>query len=111
MLITPAEAQMRLLNRYGINKSPMTGDLVSASEELRENAPFVEGVDLDNPPDGLLDWVALRALTLSEDEPGPVTEDSMNPFTRRYAVPEHTQNGKRLERLLRPYLAHKGSVR
>lgn len=110
MYLTPGESQIRLLNRYNIDKAPMIGDLVSASEELREHAPFVADVDLDNPPDALLDWVALRALVLSEDEPGAVVEDSMNPFTRKYAAPEHTQNGKRLERLLRSYLAHKGRV-
>lgn len=111
MYLTPEQARLTLVERFGIDKSPMIGDLIAASEELREYAPFVDGVDLDGElPDTLLDWVALRAHVLSEDEPGPVTEDSMSPFTRRYARPEATQNQKRLERLIAPYLAHKGRI-
>ena len=82
-----------------------------AGEDLRDRAPFVEGVDLDGDlPESLKDWVALRAHVLTEDEPGAVTEDSMSPFTRKYATPEHSQNQKRLERLLKPYLAVRGRV-
>jgi len=110
LYMTPEEARLTLVDRFGIDKSPMIGDLVAASDELRERAPFVESVDLDDPPDALLDWVALRALVLTEDEPGAVTEDSMSPFTRKYARPEATQNQKRLERLIRPYLSHRGRV-
>ncbi len=110
MYLTPTEAATRLSQKYSIDATVLIGDVIIASEELREHAPFVADVDLDNPPDGLLDWVSLRAHVLSEDEPGPVTTDNMSPFSRTYARPEHTRNGKRLERLLRPYLAHKGRV-
>lgn len=111
MYLTPTEAATRLSQKYSIDATVLIGDLIIASEELRAMAPFRSDVDLEAPPSELLDWVSLRAHVLSEDEPGAITEDSMNPFTRRYAQPEHTQNQKRLQRLLAPYLAHKGRVR
>lgn len=110
MYMTPSEAATRLSEKYSITATVLIGDLIAASEELREHAPFVEGVDLEAPPSELLDWVALRSHVLTEDEPGAVVEDSMSPFTRKYARPEATQNQKRLERLIRPYLAVRGRV-
>lgn len=112
MDMTPEQARTRLNDRYGIDKAPLIGDLIMAGEDLRAEAPFKANanVDLDNLPDALLDWIALRAHVLTEDEPGPVTEDSMSPFTRRYAAPEATQNQKRLQRLIAPYLSRKGRI-
>lgn len=110
MYMTPEQARERLSARYGITDTPLLGDVIAASEDLREMGPFNKDVDIEEPPDSLLDWVALRAHVLSEDEPGAVTKASMTPFSRTYARPEKTRNGKRLEALVAPYLRRTGRV-
>lgn len=114
MYMTQGEAATRLRERYGIEATLAIGDVMLASEALRDSGPFVADVDLDEEdsplPYALLDWVALYAHTIKEDEPGAVLTDNMAPFSRTYARPEMTRNGKRLARLIAPYLRHTGRV-
>jgi hypothetical protein len=108
----PAEAQTRLLNRYGIDATLYIGDVLAASEELRSMAPFVEGVDVDDPdtlPDALLDWVALRANELRKGITGPPPASRVK--AGNVTVDLRLQDQDATKRgLLAPYLKHKGRV-
>ena len=108
MYLTPSEARTRLQERYGIETTVYIGDLIMASEELRSRAPFVEGVDLSDPPDSLLDWVALCAYELGNYEQ-PVSSVGAGDVSLSYRD-SPTRNQRRLQRLLAPYLAVRGRV-
>lgn len=112
MYLTPTEATLRLIDRYGIEATLYMGDVLAASEDLRERGPFVEAVDLTEEttplPDALLDWVSLRAYQLSEeDEPG-VESESVRGTSITYARPMQSQTERRLERLVGPYQLRTG---
>jgi hypothetical protein len=106
----PAEAQTRLLNRYGIDATLYIGDVLAASEELRGMAPFVEGVDLDGElPESLYDWVALRANEFRQTITGPPPASSIK--TGDVTVQLELGKGHRdLHKLVYPYLKRKGRV-
>lgn len=113
--MTPGDAQTRLQDRYGIETTVYFGDLLGAGEELRERGPFVADLNLDNPPDALLDWVALRAHTLAADESVSITSESVGDISANYGDSsgtggQLTQNERRLQRLISPYLARRGRV-
>lgn len=110
MYLTPEQAAARLRDRYGIESKPYIGDLIAASDMLEDQAPFKDSKILEDPPDALLDWVSLYAHAIKEDEPGAVMSDSMAPFSRTFARPEMTQSGKRLARLIAPYIRRTGRV-
>lgn len=104
MYLTPTEATLRLIGRYGIEATLYMGDVLAASEDLRERGPFVETVDLDGElPDALLDWVALRSYQLSEDDDPAIQSEGVRGTSVTYARPMQSQTERRLERLIVPY--------
>ena len=103
------EAEDRLLNRYDVEATLQSGDVLAAELALGGLAPFTADVDLANPPDALLDWVALYALQLSDGWPGPIVGDSMSPFSTHYARPEPNKHAKRSRELVASYLKRTGA--
>jgi hypothetical protein len=112
MYMTPGEASIRLQERHGIATELFIGDVLAASEELRGMAPFVEGVDVDDPdtlPGAVLDWIALRAHEFRQTITGPPPASSIK--TGDVTVQLELGKGHRdLHKLVYPYLKHRGRV-
>jgi hypothetical protein len=112
MILTPQKAQLRLLDRYGIDTTLYTGDVLAASEDLRERGPFVEGVDPEDPgtlPDALLDWISLRANEYRQTITGPPPATKIR--TDDVSLDLEVRDGERaLNSLLSPYLRRTGRV-
>ena len=129
--LTRAEAASRLTDPetgYGFTAEEAGvisgGDLRAASDELDAMGPFVDspsdptqerqwprnapGSSGPGMPDAVLDWVALRAYQLSSDDEPPVRSEGAGGVSVSYAVPKLSQSGKRMERLLAPYLLWTG---
>lgn len=105
MHLTPSQAQTRLSQRYGIATTLLIGDLMAASDELDELAPFRADVNLTTPPDALLDWIALRAAELArESAPKSVTVQGVSVTPAEMGV-----SATRRRALIGPYLKRSGT--
>lgn len=108
-------------DRYSVPEATVDGlddgDVLVAGAAFDALAPFTPEVAMsldEDPtgatlPDALKDWLALKALALAVDEPGPITSEGMGRSSTTYASPEHTQSGKRLLSLIAPYLKRTGA--
>lgn len=128
--LTEEEAEARLDERYGIAAAPLIGDLEIASSELDSLGPFI-GTQLvtdgtqtlafprsenpdgttnaqTDPPDAILDWVALNAYRISVDDPPAITSRSARGLSESYAYPKGSQNERRMAYLLAPYFLRMG---
>lgn len=127
--LTEDQAEERL-ERFRIAGAPSEGDLDIASSELDSMAPFIgtklvtdgtqalafprnENPDgttsaLTDPPDAILDWVALNAYRLSVGDPPAITSRSARGLSESFAYPKSSQNDRRMEYLLEPYLLRMG---
>lgn len=105
MYLTPQQATSRLSERYGLDSTPYIGDLIMAGEELHGLAPFKPTVDLDDPPEALIDWVALRAheLRRGREDPPPASRISAADVTVWVDNTRQTMSG-----LITPYLRYTG---
>ena len=98
------------------------GDADIASDKLDASGPFLGEKydpaqarqfprtylrDGDVPgavPDGVLEWVALRAYRLSEDDEPAIASEGIGDIRVSYATPKLSQATERMTGLLRPYL-------
>lgn len=120
--LSDTEAAARLQDRYNITAAPVLGDLEAASGELdasplvgwrydlNQEREFPRSVTLAGDvegevPEAVLDWVALRAYQLLEDESPAVQSEGARGVNVSYAEPKLSQTEKRMKRLLAPYLA------
>lgn len=121
--LTNAQIQARLSTRFSVSATITAGDADIASAELDAAGPFIgekqsttqerafprslnpDGSENTDPaiPEPVLDWVALRAFQLSEDEAPAVTSESALGFRASYANPKLSQSQARMIRLLAPY--------
>lgn len=124
--LTTEEARVRLSD-YGITPGlpdgqPFAGDLRAASEDLDSLAPFTgfaypeqerefPRIGQDSVPDGVLDWVALRALQLSADEEPAVRSEGAGGVRVEYLYGKYALSERRMSALLEPYLLRTGSSR
>lgn len=117
--LTAADAKTRL-SRYNVVGSPSAADLEAASDDLdlvgrfvgdrldpAQHREFPRSVAIQDDvpgsvPPRVLDWVALRAYQLSEDDEPPVLAEKVSSISVRYA------RGKkgRVERLMANLLRH-----
>lgn len=111
MYLAPEEARDRLAARYGIEATPLTGDLAVASDRLDSHAPFKDSSILEDPPEALLDWVALYAYKLADERTDGKTSSSVGgAVSWSTAWPQRSPTARRLSELLKPYLRHTGRV-
>ncbi len=126
--LTADEIIDRLSDRFGIEAEILDGDAEIASDELDSMSPFIgaraeESQERDWPrylrlwedpgtpemPDAVLDWVALKAYSLSiEHEPG-VRSEGAGRVSVSYSEPKRSQLERRMSRLLDPYLLRIGT--
>lgn len=123
--LTSTQIQTRLTSRFELTATVSEGDADIASASLDASGPFI-GAKLDEvqegqfprdtKPDGtaststavpesVLDWVALRAYQLATDEESAIQSESISDWRATYAAPKVSQTERRMENLLRPYLA------
>lgn len=128
--LTAGEAQDRLLARYQITATLSEGDMDAASDQLDALRPFIGGLyDASTPqtrlfprdiepggatgagvvPDNILDAVSLMALEYVEDYGPPVKSEAAMSATVTYERPKRSANRRRIDALLRPYLATRGN--
>jgi hypothetical protein len=126
--LTAAQIEDRLDGRFGISTTITDGDAEIATYELEALAPFI-GSKLDSeqerafprtinpdgttnededPPDAVLDWVALCAYTMSAEETPGITSESIGSTSRSYATPKTNQTSRRMSVLVEPYLLKVG---
>lgn len=111
MFLTPQEAATRLRDRYGIESTPYIGDLIIASDRLEDMAPFKDSRILEDPPDALLDWVALYGHKLKDERHEGRTSGAVSgAVSWRTAWPQLTPDARRLKALIAPYLRNTGRV-
>lgn len=108
MYLTPAQARTRLIARYDVEAELTIGDLMLASDELDQMAPFEADVDVENLPDALLDWVALRAHHIAAVDREGFTATRADVLSKTYAWPQLSRTARRLEKLVAPYLKRTG---
>ncbi len=125
--LTPAQATSRLA-AYDLDGYPSAGDLLAASMALNDSGPFIgaryaydqgsvfprsvtlAGEEENTVPDSVLDWVALRALSLSEEEPDAVQSASAGGVSVSFARPSVPRRERLMCGLLRPYQKKTGSL-
>lgn len=118
--LTAADAQKRL-SRYNIAGSPIAADLEIASDDLdlaggfvgekldpAQHRQFPRGIAVQDDPVGqvpprVLDWVALRAYQLSEDDEAPVLSEKVSSISVSYARPKRARVERLMANLLSPY--------
>ena len=64
------EAMDRLSTRYGLEAELYDGHVEAAESALEALAPFEADVDLNDPPEPLLDYVAFKALETKQAQGG-----------------------------------------
>ncbi len=126
--LTKAQAEDRLLARYGIDTTLGTGDVDAASDELDASGPFIsqkkdsaqarafprslllDGTDntAGTVPDAVLDAVALLAYHAASNEGPAVTAESMDGVSATYATPAEPLAFRRVRALLSPYFLKVG---
>ncbi len=119
MYLTATEAQERLQTRYNFEAILNIGDVMLASLDLDELAPF-KGEKTDSAqvrefprdgetetPDAVLDWVALRAHQMGADEREGVTRRRVGEVSIEHA-PGFSRTVRHLRVLLDPYLQRTG---
>ncbi len=110
MYLTPTEARDRLQTRYSITADLTIGDLMIASDTLDELAPFSPPLeDYETLPDALLDWVALKAHTLTQGDKEGLISRGIAGISASYAWPQLSRDARRLETLIAPYLKRTGA--
>ena len=120
--LTTEQATARLTD-YEIQAAPSQAELRIASDDLDLEGPFVadrfdpaqmrefprsETVRDDvagSVPALVLDWVALRAYALSEDDEAPVLSERVSSISVSYARPKKGRVERLMANLLRPYRA------
>ncbi len=126
--LTAPAARERLSNRFGITANPLDGDLDAASDELDARGPFLgeryasneqarafprsvtaPGDTVGVVPERVLDWVALRAYQLGQEDLPPVSGEAVLDDQVRYARPKKSRVERLMKSLLVPY--RRGSVR
>lgn len=132
MYLTGAEIATRLAARFPDLPEVTVGDgdAEIASAELDAAGPFIGGrLDSDqehafprsvtpagetnedtDPPDAVLDWVALNAYRVSRADAPAVTSESARGVSVTYASPAPSQAERRMAGLLAPYLLYFGLV-
>lgn len=119
--LTPQEAHTRLLN-YDIDVLPSPGFIAAATRALDSLGPFIGNVwdeeqVLEFPrdqtliadtegevPEAILDWVALQAVSLSENEAPPITSISLaEAGSVTYASPNYPRVARLQSNLLNNY--------
>lgn len=123
--LTSTQIQTRLTSRFELSATVNEGDADIASADLDASGPFVgakqdeaqeEQFPRNTNPDGtantsttvpepVLDWVALRAYELASDEDPAIQSEGISDLRVTYASPRISQTQRRMENLLRPYLA------
>lgn len=111
----------RLAARFTITTTVTNVDAGIASDELDASGPFLGEKhevgqarefprtylrDGDAPgvvPDAVLDWVALAAYRLSEDDDPAISSEGLGDIRVSYASPKLSQAATRMAGLLRPY--------
>lgn len=111
------------------------GDVMAASSDLDAMGPFVgrrtdpnqerewprkfggdlleDAPSILNPyvtPDAVLDWVALRAYQLSQDDEAPVSSESAGRAGQSFARPKLSRTERLMASLLDPYLLRVGRL-
>lgn len=125
--LTPTEAVTRLSN-YRITAPPNEMELQLASDEIDQRGGWI-GLPYDSAqlrafprnvtvqddvagatPSRVLDWVALRAYQLSEDDEPDVASEKVDTISQSYAKPKKSRVSRLMKPLLKPY-RYAGSVR
>lgn len=126
--LTATDAKTRL-SRHSIVGSPSQADLEIASDDLDLSGRFIGvrnteaqlrefprsvTVRDDAPgavPGRVLDWIALRAYQLSEDDDAPVLSEKVSSISVSYARAKESRVERLMQNLLRHYLASAGGRR
>lgn len=121
MYLSAEEVKTRLQARYSVPAADVAalgeGDALVASEAFDALAPFEPEVAMsldEDPtggtlPDALKDWIALKALTIVQDDSAPVISEGAGRSSTTFAAPDLTRTQKRMRELITPYLRRKGS--
>ena len=122
--MTPTQAQERLAS-YGLSGTPLPNLLRVASDDLDHRhtyigAPlalppvqyraFPRTVDVQDDPPGavpgrILDWVALRAYQLGNDDDAPVTSEKVDTLQEQFSRGKRSTQERLMEHLLTEYKA------
>ena len=128
MYLDGEEIAERLLDRFNITATVGDGDAAIASAELDSASPFIgerqdseqehafprsvtpagETNEDTDPPDAVLDWVALNAYRVSSTDAPAVLSWSRSGVSETYASPAPSQAERRMTGLLQPYLRYSG---
>ena len=118
--LTTAQATARLA-RYSIESSPPVAYLEVASDDLDLKGPFVgEPVEevqyrafprtpairddvAGTVPNNILDWVALRAYQLTEDDDAPALVEKVDKLAAEYSRGKKSTQARLMKNLLRLY--------
>ena len=119
--LTRQQIEDRLLSRFSVDALVYTGDAEIASDELDAMTPFA-GYKTDSEqerqfprngdtvvPDAVLDWVALKALDLSDEHEPGVSSEGAGRVNVSYSEPKRSQLERRMAGLIDPYLLKVGS--
>lgn len=95
--------------RYDVEAELFDGDVLAAELALGALAPFRDDVDLEDPPEALLDWVVLKARHIAAASTEGVIASRVDVLSKSYAWPQLSPDAKRLRALVAPYLKRTGS--
>ena len=123
--LTASDAETRLYSRFNIETTVTDGDVEIASDELDAQTPFIgtklvtDGTQIrefprslnpdgtanedTDPPEAVLDWVALAAYQLTSDDSPAVTSASADGVSLTFARPDTSPTERRMERMISPY--------
>jgi hypothetical protein len=121
---TNEQMQTRLSQRFGITAEITVGDADIASNDVDSLGPFIgsrladdqerqfpRNVNPDgstnavtDPPEAVLDWVALRAYQLSNDEDPAIKSETVGRASVVYLRGKLSRIERRMSGLLTPYL-------
>jgi len=124
--LTGGQAATRLSQRFGIEAEILASTAEIASDDLDFKGPFIGSPAVETQyrafprsvtvqddvvgtvPSRVLDWVALRAYQLTEEDDAPVTDEKIGSIQVRFARGKRSPQYRLMKNLLHKYRATSG---